>query len=338
VTDDDHRSDPPDETEGARTEPEPPAGEPEGTVVDTTPEYARLDLGDEDRAEAPDFNVAYDAHDKAIVAESKALPWPRRVVHSLPYYCIVMAILPLLSWRLVLASDSPVITGFAIASTAFALLVVLLRVRRGSVLSRFIRVRERIRLDAELADPVTGRLVGVKASYRVAQHLWDDEVLLWETEQHGLSIPGKAFRRLRKLFSTTFRKILTGTAAFGVFFAISNNPVLGIAIVVALVGGFIAYSIGDWSADRYALTDQRVMAVLGLITERQPAMPRARITDINGIVSVTAKFLAWLSFIELPYGTLVFESAGQDQALREVEYVPCALAVSAALKMAKIPG
>lgn len=77
---------------------------------------------------------------------------------------------------------------------------------------------------------------------------------------------------------------------------------------------FVGYKLLDWYYDRFVLTDKRVMVVGGLITRRVGMMPLARVTDMAYTQSPLGRIL--------DYGTFVLESAGQDQALREIKPLP----------------
>jgi membrane protein YdbS with pleckstrin-like domain len=78
--------------------------------------------------------------------------------------------------------------------------------------------------------------------------------------------------------------------------------------------GFLAWKVADWHFDRFILTNKRVMVVNGIITRRVAMMPLLRVTDMKYEQSPLGRVLN--------YGTFVLESAGQDQALREVPHLP----------------
>jgi membrane protein YdbS with pleckstrin-like domain len=82
---------------------------------------------------------------------------------------------------------------------------------------------------------------------------------------------------------------------------------------VALLS-FVGYKLVDWYYDRFVLTDKRVLTVGGLITRRVGMMPLPRVTDMAYTQSPLGRILN--------YGTFVLESAGQDQALREIKPLP----------------
>ncbi len=77
---------------------------------------------------------------------------------------------------------------------------------------------------------------------------------------------------------------------------------------------FVGYKLLDWYYDRFVLTDKRVLVVGGLLTRRVGMMPLPRVTDMAYTQSPLGRILN--------YGTFVLESAGQDQALREIKPLP----------------
>lgn len=88
-----------------------------------------------------------------------------------------------------------------------------------------------------------------------------------------------------------------------------------VAVVVWLgVMGWVAWRFGDWWFDRFILTNKRVMVVNGIITRNVAMMPLLRVTDMKYEQSPLGRMLN--------YGTFILESAGQEQALREVIHLP----------------
>lgn len=80
------------------------------------------------------------------------------------------------------------------------------------------------------------------------------------------------------------------------------------------VMGYVAWKVADWHFDRFILTNKRVMVVHGIITRKVAMMPLLRVTDMKYEQSPIGRILN--------FGTFVLESAGQDQALREVPHLP----------------
>ncbi|AGL21111.1 PH domain-containing protein [Actinoplanes sp. N902-109] len=80
------------------------------------------------------------------------------------------------------------------------------------------------------------------------------------------------------------------------------------------VMGWVGWKVADWYYDRFILTNKRVMVVNGIVTRKVAMMPLLRVTDMKYEQSALGRMLS--------YGTFVLESAGQDQALREVKHLP----------------
>jgi membrane protein YdbS with pleckstrin-like domain len=77
---------------------------------------------------------------------------------------------------------------------------------------------------------------------------------------------------------------------------------------------YLAWRVADWHYDRFILTNKRVMVVHGIVTRNVAMMPLLRVTDMKYAQTPLGRLLN--------YGTFVLESAGQDQALREVPHLP----------------
>ena len=93
------------------------------------------------------------------------------------------------------------------------------------------------------------------------------------------------------------------------------NGLVTVAVLIWLAAiGWVSWKVFDWYFDRFILTNKRVMVVNGIITRRVAMMPLLRVTDMKYEQSALGRMLN--------YGTFVLESAGQDQALREVKHLP----------------
>jgi len=82
---------------------------------------------------------------------------------------------------------------------------------------------------------------------------------------------------------------------------------------LALVGR-LAFKIFEWSDEYFAVTKVRVILVTGVLSRRVDMMPLSKVTDLTVTRSLLGRMLG--------YGTVVLESAGQDQALQTIEYMP----------------
>lgn len=70
----------------------------------------------------------------------------------------------------------------------------------------------------------------------------------------------------------------------------------------------------DWRLEWFLATDRRLLLVHGVIIRKVAMMPLAKVTDMGYNRSPVGKLFG--------YGQFKLESAGQDQALNTVDYVP----------------
>ncbi len=80
------------------------------------------------------------------------------------------------------------------------------------------------------------------------------------------------------------------------------------------VFGWLGWKIAEWWVDYFVVTDQRLLVTYGLLTHRVAMMPLPKVTDMSYKRTVPGRLLG--------YGEFIMESAGQDQALSTVTYVP----------------
>ena len=81
-----------------------------------------------------------------------------------------------------------------------------------------------------------------------------------------------------------------------------------------LLVGRMLYRLAEWRHDWFVATDKRLLLFYGFITRKVSMMPLMKVTDMSYERSVPGRLLG--------YGKFVMESAGQDQALRAVNWVP----------------
>ncbi|MDT0301963.1 PH domain-containing protein [Streptomonospora wellingtoniae] len=77
---------------------------------------------------------------------------------------------------------------------------------------------------------------------------------------------------------------------------------------------WFVWRVAEWSVDYFVITSQRLLLTQGLITRQVNMMPLGKVTDMRFERSIMGRFLG--------YGTFVMESAGQDQALSRINFVP----------------
>jgi membrane protein YdbS with pleckstrin-like domain len=70
----------------------------------------------------------------------------------------------------------------------------------------------------------------------------------------------------------------------------------------------------EWYREWFVGTDRRLMLTLGIVTRKVAMIPLSKVTDMRYDRPPVGQILG--------YGSFILESAGQDQAFREVEFVP----------------
>jgi membrane protein YdbS with pleckstrin-like domain len=74
------------------------------------------------------------------------------------------------------------------------------------------------------------------------------------------------------------------------------------------------WKVLEWRHDWFVATDKRLLLTYGLVTRKVAMMPLTKVTDMSYNRSPMGRLLG--------FGRFVMESAGQDQALRSVGWVP----------------
>ena len=85
-------------------------------------------------------------------------------------------------------------------------------------------------------------------------------------------------------------------------------------IFAILLIGRAGWTWYEWGRDWFVVTDKRLLMIKGFIVRHVPMMPLMKVTDMKYERTLPGRFLG--------YGRFIMESAGQDQAMREVDLVP----------------
>jgi uncharacterized membrane protein YdbT with pleckstrin-like domain len=95
-----------------------------------------------------------------------------------------------------------------------------------------------------------------------------------------------------------------------------SNRVTSSAGLLVIVGalGYYGLRLGEWWMRHFIVSTRRVLLTSGVIVRTVTLLPLRRITDLTW----KETFLGQL----LGYGTFRFESAGQQQALSEITFLP----------------
>ncbi len=95
-----------------------------------------------------------------------------------------------------------------------------------------------------------------------------------------------------------------------------ENRVTASVGLLVLVGasGYLALRAGEWWMRHFFVTNRRVLLTSGIIVRTVAVLPLRRITDFTYAETALGKVLR--------YGTFRFESAGQQQGLSEITFLP----------------
>ena len=102
---------------------------------------------------------------------------------------------------------------------------------------------------------------------------------------------------------------LSGSVAHG-----NNWVILVIWILWGLLLLRLLWKVLDWSLNYFVITSQRMLLAQGFLLRKVNMMPLTKVTDMSFQRSLMGQLLG--------YGEFIVESAGQDQALRNVDHLP----------------
>ena len=112
--------------------------------------------------------------------------------------------------------------------------------------------------------------------------------------------------------------VLAGLAVAG---WLSTSVASGNGVVLLLIWGlwgilvvYLLAKVFEWSVTYFVVTSQRFVLATGIITRKVNMMPLAKVTDMSFQRSPMGRIFG--------FGEFILESAGQDQALSNVDYLP----------------
>lgn len=145
-------------------------------------------------------------------------------------------------------------------------------------------------------------------------------------------VPNRALQRYiladEKIIIATHRHwgmlwepILTTAAAFVLAIALLvavdpevRNELGWVWLPFVVLGARLLYRWLEWRARWFVMTDRRLLLLDGFLIHRVAMMPSEKVTDLGYERSPMGQLLG--------FGTFIFETAGQDQALDRVTWVP----------------
>ena len=89
-------------------------------------------------------------------------------------------------------------------------------------------------------------------------------------------------------------------------------------LLIWVLWGILLLGLGEqvwaWAVSYFAVTSQRLLLVQGVIIRKVKTIPLTEMTDFTLKQSAIGRMLG--------YGEFIVKSAGQDQALRKVRFIP----------------
>ncbi|HUB37785.1 MAG TPA: PH domain-containing protein [Streptosporangiaceae bacterium] len=138
----------------------------------------------------------------------------------------------------------------------------------------------------------------------INKYLLPREVQVATVRQHpAVLIPASA----QTLIGLLIAGVLSATVLHG-----TAGLVLWILWLVLLLR--LIWKIMNWSVDYFVVTSERLLLTRGFLTRQVNMMPLTKVTDMSFKRSFAGRLFG--------YGEFIVESAGQDQALRNVEFIP----------------
>ena len=112
-------------------------------------------------------------------------------------------------------------------------------------------------------------------------------------------------------------EVLVGLAIAGWLSTLTHGNGVALAVIWilwAVVLLRLLWKVLDWSLNYFVITSQRLLLAQGFLLRKVNMMPLAKVTDMSFQRSAMGQLLG--------YGEFIVESAGQDQALRNVDHLP----------------
>ena len=155
-----------------------------------------------------------------------------------------------------------------------------------------------------MSDPATEELP-TRVRKDVEKYLLPDERAVVATRRHWAVLIEPTLKFLPLFFVGGWLLLLD-----------PQNEVSRSAGLIVLVGAFSYYGlrVAEWWMRHFIVSTRRVLLISGVIVRTVTLLPLRRITDLTWKETFLGQILR--------YGTFRFESAGQQQALSEITFLP----------------
>jgi membrane protein YdbS with pleckstrin-like domain len=144
-----------------------------------------------------------------------------------------------------------------------------------------------------------------RASKDVAKYVLDEEEVVLATRRHWAVLLEPSVKFLPVFLAGGWLFVLDPENRL--------TSTLGLLVVLGALG-YYGLRLGEWWMRHFIVTKRRVLLTSGVIVRTVTLLPLRRITDLTWQETLLGQVLG--------FGTFRFESAGQDQALRHLTYMP----------------
>ena len=145
---------------------------------------------------------------------------------------------------------------------------------------------------------------GPRSPVAVNKYLLPREVQVATVRQHPAVL---IFPSALTLGGLLLAGVLSATYARGLI-----NEIMWIAWGLLFL--WLVWKAVNWSVDYFVVTSERLLLATGFLTRKVNMMPLTKVTDMSFQRTFPGRLLG--------YGDFIVESAGQDQALRRVRFIP----------------
>ncbi len=140
----------------------------------------------------------------------------------------------------------------------------------------------------------------------VHRYLLPNEQQVITVRRHPAVLIGPSALALGGLLAAA---VLSATVLHG------NDPLIAIVWLAWLVLFVrLVWRAVNWAVDFFVVTSSRILLTSGVLTRNVAMIPLTKVTDMSFKRTVPGKLFG--------YGEFVVESAGQDQALRNIDHIP----------------
>lgn len=143
------------------------------------------------------------------------------------------------------------------------------------------------------------------AAARLRKYLLRDEEIIVATHRHWMSV-------VEPFLTATLSLVAIGAIFMGT--GAGGGLVELLLVAWLLLFGRAGARLWEWNLEWFVATNNRILLIYGFIIRKVDMLPMSKVTDMTFHRSIRGRIFG--------YGTFIFESAGQDQALSDVHFIP----------------